>query len=168
SNHNGNGLFACCASRMVSPVISGTFTDPLSSTLPAMSTVPVNDCSSTLSLNAADDKTNGRGAASAVFGLCEASSVSRLYSASDNVTVPDEVGAGTTTSVREFRVCADALPARTKKSMIVRFIARLSFGRVGNQVRQLESGSHWSIQTSRKWMVQSAGTLRATEDCAKV
>ena len=43
SNNSGRGLFACCASRIVSPLVSGTFTDPFSNTDPAISTTPVND-----------------------------------------------------------------------------------------------------------------------------
>ena len=49
-------------------------------------------------------ETNGSGALSTDLGWREASSVRRLNSASESVTVPVEVGAGTIASVREFRV----------------------------------------------------------------
>src|SRR5204862_7837541 len=109
------------------PVVSGTLTNPLSRTLPAISTVPVNDESSTRSLNAAVDNTYGSGAASLAFGLREANSVRRLNSAKGSVTVPVEVGAGTGTSVRAFRICAYVLLVKIRIRMIVRFIVRLSF-----------------------------------------
>src|SRR4029077_17536748 len=106
SNNKGKALLACLASSRVNPVVSGTLTNPLSRTLPAISTVPVNDESSTRSLNAAVDSTYGSGAASLHFGFWAANSVRRLNSAKESVTVPVEVGAGTGTSLRAFRICA--------------------------------------------------------------
>ena len=165
---------ACCASRIVRPVVSGTFTGPFSRTLPSMSTEPSNDCSWTRSLKAARRQHEVAAAPCRPFWL----TLGKLHQAvvlcerQRDAAAREGVGPGRhrcwdrrlNSQIPLLRIDGGG-QSRIRK--MVRFISHLASCHVENQAPRSAFGSRWSAplperSTDQKWgKATRKGRLRA-------